>query len=85
MQYNFKVSLTKELYKIFLSDESDFDEEYFDTLQIKYNEFRIKYNDSPNIGNAIDVLNTIEGANDHFQILLLGINESEDIMLVLCR
>ena len=81
MQYNFKVNLTKELYKIFLVDELDFDEEYFNSLQVKYDEFRVKYNDSPDAGNSIDVLNTIEGANDHFQILLLGINSNEEKVL----
>lgn len=81
MRYNFKVNLTEELYKIFLENESDFDREYFSSLKDKYEEFRIKYNDSPEVGNAIDVLNTIEGANDHFQILLLGVNESEEKIL----
>lgn len=81
MKYNFKVNLTEDLYKIFLESESDFDLEYFNLLHEKFNEFRIKYNDSPEVGNAIDVLNTIEGANDHFQILLLGINESEERIL----
>lgn len=77
MKYNFKVNLTEDLYKIFLEDESDFDEEYFNSLKDKYDEFRIRYNDSPEAGSLIDLLNTIEGANDHFQILLLGINSNE--------
>lgn len=81
MKYNFQVKLTKELYKIFLVNESDFDEEYFNSLFDKYDGFRIKYNDSPGVGTAIDVLNMIEGANDDFQILLLGINKhKEDIL-----
>lgn len=35
MKYNFKVNLTEDLYKIFLEDESDFDEEYFNSLKDK--------------------------------------------------
>lgn len=81
MKYNFKVNLTEELYKIFLTDESDFDEKYFASLKTKYDEFRIKYNDSPEVGEAVDVLNMLEGANDHFQILLLGINNNEEKIL----
>ena len=81
MKYNFKVILTEELYKIFLEDDSDFDLEYFNLLHSRFNEFRIKYDDKPVIGNVIDALNEIEYANDHFQILLVGMNEDSESIL----
>lgn len=81
MQYNFKVNLTKDLYKIFLENENDFDEEYFNSLKQIYREFRINYNDSPTIDKSINLLDELEGNCDYFHILLKGINDDEEKVL----
>lgn len=75
MKYNFKVDLTKELYEIFLENKEDFDEDYFNKIKEEYDEFRINYNDSPTSVNLLEELN---GDSDSFQILLKGINKSEE-------
>lgn len=78
MQYNFKVDINK-VYRYFVDE---IDEEYIQELKDKYDEFKIKYNDSPSSDSVLDFLNEIEGLSDHYQILLVGINE--DIEEVLC-
>ena len=50
MLYDFKVSL--DVYNIFLEDNEKVDKEYLDYINSKYDEFRIRYNDNPDIDNS---------------------------------
>ncbi|MDC4245606.1 hypothetical protein [Clostridium perfringens] len=77
MQYDFKVDLD-EVYKYFVDE---IDNEYLNFLKQNYEEFRIKYNDSPVDNTSVDIIETLEGINDHYQIILVGIKGNKENVL----
>lgn len=80
MQYNFKVDLYK-VYPLFLEDEEQLDIEYLKELEIKYDEFRVRYNDDFDNGDKLALFNLLEGNSDHHQILLVGVKDNEETTL----
>lgn len=80
MKYNFKVNLTEELYKIFLEDVLDFNQDKFNGIKEEFEEFRILYNDSPEDDSLIYSA-AFNECSDHYQILLVGVKGSERTIL----
>ena len=78
MFYDFKVKL--DVYNLFLEDSGKVDKEYLDSINEKYSEFRIKYNDNPDI-RAISILQVLEGLSSDNQILLVGIRDGVEYIL----
>ena len=79
MLYDFKVSL--DVYNIFLEDNEKVDREYLDNINSKYDEFRIRYNDNPDIDNSYYLIEMLEGTSADNQILLLGIKDGIEYIL----
>ena len=73
MIYDFKVSL--DVYNLFLEDNEKVDKEYLDCINKKYSEFRIKYNDNPDV-KSISILQVLEGLSSDNQILLIGVRDN---------
>ena len=78
MIYDFKVSL--DVYNLFLEDNEKVDNEYLDCINEKYSEFRIKYNDNPDV-KAISILQVLEGLSSDNQILLIGVRDNVEYIL----
>ena len=78
MIYDFKVSL--DVYNLFLEDNEKVDKEYLDCINEKYSEFRIKYNDNPDV-KAISILQVLEGLSSDNQILLIGVRDGIEYIL----
>ena len=79
MIYDFKVSLG--VYNLFLEDSEKVDKEYLDyCINEKYSEFRIKYNDNPDV-KAISILQVLEGLSSDNQILLIGVRDNVEYIL----
>lgn len=81
MKYDFKVNLTPELYSLFLEEGCKVELRYLDELKSKFDEFRIKYNNSPEKHSSTDIIDMIESANDHYQVLLVGVKNNTDTVL----